>query len=459
MAESGSLFGDDKKEGSKEADKPALEWQPLAERMRPRSIEEIVGQDHLLGEGRFLESLISRKVLRSLILWGPPGTGKTTLGKLYAERAGGIFHPISAVMGGVKQVREAVEGARLKAMVSGKKTVVFLDEIHRFNKAQQDALLPHVESGVITLIGSTTENPSFEVNGALLSRCRVLALEPLEAEDLRILIIRALNTTERGLGPTAPGITEHAQDAIIAGASGDARSALNTLEVAADLAAAKADSGTAGLITEEIVEEAQQKKTILYDKAGDAHYQVVSAFIKSLRGSDPDAALFYMVRMLEAGEDPRFILRRLVIFASEDIGNADPQALQVAIAAKDAFELVGLPEGVLPMTQAATYLATAPKSNSVFMAYGRARKDVLAHGNLAVPKHLVNAATPMMKNMGYGRGYKYPHNFDGNYVAERYLPDRLNDRIYYQPSDQGHEAEIRQRLDAWRTPNVGVEDE
>lgn len=455
MAESGSLFGDDKNEAAK----PSLQWQPLAERMRPQSIEEIVGQHHLLGEGRFLESLMARKVLRSLILWGPPGTGKTTLAKLYAERAGGVFHPISAVMAGVKQVREAVEGARLKAMVSGKKTVVFIDEIHRFNKSQQDALLPHVESGVITLVGATTENPSFEVNGALLSRCRVLTLEPLEPDDLRVLIVRALNTVERGLGPTAPEITESAQDTIIAGASGDARSALNTLEVAADLAATQADPGTPGLITDAIVEEAQQKKTILYDKAGDAHYQIVSAFIKAMRGSDPDAALFYMVRMLEAGEDPRFILRRLVIFASEDIGNADPQALQVAVAAKDAFELVGLPEGVLPLTQAATYLATAHKSNAVFMAYGRARKDVIAHGNLAVPKHLVNAATPMMKNMGYGRGYKYPHNFDGNYVAERYLPDRLKDRVYYQPSDQGHEAEIRQRLEAWRTPDASTDDE
>ena len=449
MAESGSLFG--REEPKREA--PATEWQPLAERMRPRSIDEIVGQEHLLGAGRFLEGLLSRKALRSLIFWGPPGTGKTTLARLYAEHVGGIFHPISAVMAGVKQVREAVEGARLKAMVSGKKTVVFVDEIHRFNKAQQDALLPHVESGVITLVGATTENPSFEVNGALLSRCRVLTLEPLEPADLQTLIRRALHDAERGIGPTAPELGAGAMDAIVTGADGDARSALNTLEVAADLAAARADTGKAGQITVEIVDEAQQKKTILYDKTGDAHYQVVSAFIKSMRGSDPDAALFYLVKMLEAGEDPRFILRRLVIFASEDIGNADPQALQVAVSAMHSFELIGLPEGVLPLTQATTYLATAPKSNSVFMAYGRARKDVVAHGNLPVPKHLVSAATPMMKSMGFGRGYKYPHNFDGNYVVERYLPERLKDRLYYLPGDQGYESQIRDRLAAWRGEN------
>ena len=432
-------------------------WQPLAERMRPRTIDEFVGQSQLLADGQILSGLLARRALRSLILWGPPGTGKTTLARLYVEAVGAVFHPMSAVLAGVKQVREAVEGARLKGMVDGKSTAIFIDEIHRFNKAQQDALLPHVESGVITLIGATTENPSFEVNGALLSRCRVLTLERLDDAQLATLIQRALTDTERGLGPTAPELSEAALAAIVTGASGDARSALNTLEVAADLAAAAADSGTRGLITVEVVDEAQQKKTILYDKSGDQHYQVVSAFIKAMRGSDPDAALFYMVKMLEAGEDPRFILRRMVIFASEDIGNADPNALTVATGALQAFDFVGLPEGVLPMTQAATYLATAPKSNAILMAYGRARKDVSTHGNLPVPKELANAATPMMKNMGYGRGYKYPHNFDGNYVPQRYLPERLKDHVYYEPSDQGFEKQIGERMQSWRKRRDGGE--
>ncbi len=426
------------------------EWTPLAERMRPRTIEEFVGQEHLLATGQILNGLIARKALRSLLLWGPPGTGKTTLARLYADAVGAKFHSISAVMAGVKQVREAIEGARLKGMVDGKSTVVFIDEIHRFNKAQQDALLPHVESGVITLVGATTENPSFEVNGALLSRCRVLVLEQLSEHDLRTLVHRALADVERGLGPTAPTLLEDAEASLIDGCNGDARSMLNTLEIAADLAAAKAGAGTAGEITLHIVDEARQKRTILYDKSGDQHYQVVSAFIKSMRGGDADAALFYMVKMLEAGEDPRFVLRRLVIFASEDVGNADPQALQLAVAALQAFELMGLPEGALPLTQAVTYLATAPKSNTALMAYGRARKDVREYGNLPVPKHLVNAPTPLMKNLGHGRGYKYPHNFDGHYVPQEYRPDRLRTHVYYEPTDQGYEAKIAERMAAWR---------
>jgi putative ATPase len=427
--------------------------------MRPQSIDEFVGQAHLLGPGQILRGLLEQRALRSLILWGPPGTGKTTLARLYAQAIGASFHPISAVMAGVKEVREAIEGARLRAMAEGTPTLVFVDEIHRFNKAQQDALLPHVEGGVVTLVGATTENPSFEVNGALLSRCRVLQLAPLSDADLSALIHRSLEDVERGLGPTAPDLEPDAEAVILDGASGDARAALNTLEVAADLASAAAPVGERGVITRAIAEEAQQKKTILYDKDGDQHYQVVSAFIKSMRGSDPDAALFYMVKMLEAGEDPRFVLRRMVIFASEDIGNADPHALQVAVSALQAYDLMGMPEGSLPMTQAATYLATAPKSNAVIMAYGRARKDVLAHPNLSVPKHLINASSSLGKAMGHGRGYKYPHNFDGNYVPERYLPDRIRGHVYYEPSRNGYEATIADRLEAWRASQGEDEDD
>lgn len=433
------------------------EWVPLAERMRPRTLDEYLGQEHLLGSGRFLRGLIERGALRSLVLWGPPGTGKTTLARLYAEAVGATFVPLSAVLGGVKQVREAVDGARLRGSMEQRSTLLFIDEIHRFSKSQQDALLPHVERGTITLVGATTENPSFEVNAALLSRTRVLQLRPLGPDHLDALLQRTFDDPERGLGPTPPDLDPEARRALVASADGDARSLLNTLEVAADLAAHAAPAGTPGLITPAVVEEALQKKTLLYDKAGDAHYQVVSAFIKSLRGSDPDAALFYMVRMLEAGEDPLFILRRMVIFASEDIGNADPRALQVATSATEAFRFVGLPEGVLPMTQAATYLATAPKSNSVLMAYGRARKDVLEHGNLPVPRHLVNASTGMMKQMGYGRGYRYPHNFDGHYVVEEYLPDRLRGRRYYEPSSSGLEREIAERLARWRDRGSATE--
>ena len=424
-------------------------WVPLAERMRPRTLDEVLGQGHLLGGRRVLRSLVEQRQLRSLLLWGPPGCGKTTIARLYAGSTGAELVQLSAVTSGVRELREVVEAARLRRVREGRPTLLFIDELHRFNKAQQDALLPHVEQGVVTLIGATTENPSFSVTNALRSRCQVLVLEPLTTQELSSLLDRALADAERGLGPTAPSLSEAARDAIVVHAAGDARTALNAIEAAARLAQAEQPGGPV-VIEPTHVAEAVQRRMLSYDKDGSNHYMLASAFIKSMRGSDPDAALHYMLRMLEAGEDPRFLLRRMVIFASEDIGNADPEALQVAVSAMQAFELVGMPEGVLPMTQAATYLATAPKSNAVFKAYGKALADIKAHGALPVPKHLVQAVGALLKSMGFGKGYKYPHHYEGGYVVEKYLPDRLRGHVYYEPGDQGREIEIRERLRAWK---------
>ena len=426
--------------------------QPLAERMRPVTLDEFVGQRHLLGPGKWLRRALERKELASLILWGPPGTGKTTLGRLLAAEAGAHFLSLSAVMAGVKDLREAVADAAARRDQQGQRTVLFIDEIHRFNKGQQDALLPHVEAGTVVLIGATTENPSFEVNAALLSRAKVVVLEPLGEEDLRALIDRALADTERGLGrdvregtldcpPEVRAMIAHA-------AGGDARRALATLEAAASVPAP--DAAGVRRIDQAAVEEALQRKALLYDKGGDEHYGVVSAFIKSLRGTDPDAAVYWMARMLEAGEDPVFVLRRMVIFAAEDVGNADPQALGVAVNALEAFRLVGLPEGYLPMTQAALYLATAPKSNTALKTYVAAKADVDEHGALPVPPHLRNAPTPLHRALGFGQGYQYPHDFEGHYVVEEYLPEALRGRRYYQPTTSGREAQIKERLEKLR---------
>jgi putative ATPase len=419
---------------------------PLAERLRPQRLEDIVGQPKLLGEGQPLQRLLRGGQLPSMILWGPPGSGKTTLAQVLARCVDAAFESVSAVMSGIKELRAAIERAQERRNLHRRRTLLFIDEIHRFNKVQQDALLPHVESGVVTLVGATTENPSFEVNAALLSRCRVFVLEALSVEAIATLVRRALQDTERGLGKAGLEVSDEVVETIATAGNGDARRALTTLEVAAQLAQ---EEGTA-VLTAQHVEGAAQQKTLLYDKAGEEHYNVVSAFIKSMRGSDPDAAVYYMVRMLEAGEAPRFILRRMVIFASEDIGNADPRALQVAVGALQAFELMGLPEGALPMTQAAIYLACAPKSNAVIAAYGAARKAVQQTGALPVPAKLRNAPTRLMKDLGYGNEYKYPHNFSGHYVVERYLPDALAEQTYYQPSDQGEEAAIGARLAGWR---------
>jgi putative ATPase len=415
---------------------------PLAERMRPRTIDEFVGQRHLLGPGRLLSDLLAAGRVESLILWGPPGTGKTTLAHLLAAAAGGPTATFSAVLHGVKELRAIIDEAEGELARGGRPTVLFVDEIHRFNKAQQDAFLPHVEAGTIVLLGATTENPSFEVIAPLLSRTRVLVLEPLTDDEVGTLVDRALVDQERGLGAQGLWLEPSARRFLLERAQGDARIALGTLEVAARVASTR---GTRALDLA-LVEEAAQQKALRYDKAGEEHYNVISAFIKSMRGSDPDAALYWLMRMLEAGEDPLFVARRMVIFAAEDVGNADPQALQVAVAAKDAVHFVGLPEGRIPLAQAAAFLATCPKSNAAYKGMIGATEDVRAHGPLPVPLHLRNAPTSLMKGLGYGRAYEYPHDHPDALVEQEYLPDVLAGRRYYEPTDRGHERAIAERL-------------
>lgn len=421
---------------------------PLADRMRPVDLDTLVGQDHLLGPGKLLRSAIEKDKLFSMILWGPPGTGKTTLAKIIGAKKTNHFVSFSAVLSGVKDIKKVIEEAQRQERYHQRKTILFVDELHRFNKAQQDAFLPHVEKGLIILIGATTENPSFEINSALLSRCKVFVLKKLSISDLKGVLTRALTDREKGLGNESVEIEETIIDMISQGAHGDARVAMNHLELLVQ--ACPQDSRGIKVIETQWVEALLEVKPHLYDKEGEEHYNLISAFHKSLRGSDPDAALYWLVRMLEAGEDPLYIARRMVRFASEDIGNADPQALQVAVTAMQAFNFVGLPEGNLALAQAAVYLATAPKSNALYTAYRDVQKDIQRTLSLSVPLHLRNAPTKLMKELGYGKGYKYPHDFPGRYVEENYLPEDLKGRIYYRPSNQGYEGEIRKRLDKWR---------
>ncbi len=416
---------------------------PLAERMRPRSLEEFVGQEHLLGPGRSLQRLLAGGQPSSLVFWGPPGTGKTTLARILAGMWEADFVEFSAVLSGVAEVRRQVEEAR-RRLRNGRRTVLFVDEIHRFNKAQQDAFLPHVESGVITLLGATTENPSFEIIPALLSRLRVLVLHPLEEEHLARILERALADHERGLGRWQVEITPRAREHLVATAFGDARRLLVALEVAVQ--GAPLGPGGSRRVDLAAAEEAVGKRALRYDKDREEHYNLISALHKSLRGSDPDAALYWLARMLEAGEEPRYLLRRMIRFASEDVGLADPYALNQCTAALNAFELLGMPEGALALAQAAVYLALAPKSNALYRAYGQAANDARKLGPLEVPLAIRNAPTRLMKDLGYGKDYQYPHDHPQALVGQQYLPRRLRGRSYYQPTGRGREKHFQETM-------------
>ena len=420
---------------------------PLAARMRPRAFAGFVGQEHLVAEGRVFRKCIESDELPSIILWGPPGSGKTTLAQIIANVTKSYFSPLSAVSAGVADLRRVIAEAKKRLRASGQRTILFIDEIHRFNKAQQDAVLPFVENGTVTLIGATTENPSFEVIAPLLSRCRTFRLNLLSEQEIRLIVERAIKDEEGGLGEFKVGVAEEALQHLVAMSNGDARVALNALEMATF--ASLPDSDGQRLISLPAVEEALQHRALLYDKSGDQHYDLISALHKSLRGSDPDAALYWLGRMLEAGEDPLYIARRLVRFASEDVGMADPQALTIAVTAQQAVHFVGLPEGNLALAEAVVYLATAPKSNSLYQAYSRVQEDIQHGRNEPVPLHLRNPVTGLMRQTGYGKGYKYAHDYPGHFVQQQNLPSSLQGKRYYLPGDQGYEKEIAARLRRW----------
>jgi putative ATPase len=427
---------------------------PLADRMRPVNLDEFIGHTHAVGAGTLIRRAIEQDRIFSMILWGPPGCGKTTLARIVARQTQSHFVHFSAVLSGIKEIRSVVKDAKDQQSFFRKKTILFVDEIHRFNKAQQDAFLHHVESGLITLIGATTENPSFEVIPPLMSRCRLITLEALSPGDIAGIIERALKDKKKGLGKMNLGMDKDALAHLVRISDGDARTALNALETTALLLTSggnDSSEGKSSTITLQNIEGAMARKALLYDKSGEEHCNLISAFHKSLRGSDPDAAVYWLVRMLSAGEDPFYIARRMVRFASEDIGNADPNALGIALNAMEAFRFLGHPEGDLALSQAAIYLASAPKSNSTYVAHGKVKAVIDRHGALPVPLHIRNAPTALMRGIGYGKDYKYAHDYEDAYVPQNYLPERLRGQRFYLPTERGHEKRIKGLLEQWRS--------